>query len=395
MWLKNECIKLFKSIFIIRPLHDIFLSLGSNQGDSHGHLQAAVNLLFNRLGNVIQLSPLYKTASWGYDGADFLNAVVYLKTQCTSHEVITEILKIERELGRKRNLKKMPTQPYEDRIIDIDLLFYDDEICESKQLSLPHPELHHRNFVLLPLADIAPEMMHPRLHKSILCLLQESQDRSIAQPLRIELKNPNEKYGLYQHQYIAIEGNIGAGKTTLATMIARDFNAKLILERFKDNPFLPQFYKDKERYAFPLEMSFLADRYQQLLDDLGQHDLFKDFVISDYDSYKSLIFAKVTLNEDEFKLYKKLHGIMYGTMVKPMMYIYLYQNTERLLQNIKKRGRDYEQGITQEYLAQINAGYLEFIRTKQGKAVKIIDISELDFVDDRADYLKILSQIAG
>jgi deoxyadenosine/deoxycytidine kinase len=175
-------------------------------------------------------------------------------------------------------------------------------------------------------------------------------------------------------------------------MISREFNAKLILERFKDNPFLPKFYDEPERYAFPLEMSFLADRYQQLLDDIGQFDLFKDFMIADYDRYKSLIFAQVTLQEEEFVLYKRLHEMMYRDIPAPDLYIYLYQNTERLLENIKKRGRDYEKSIKPDYLEKINQGYLDFIKNQHHLNVKIIDISSLDFVKNREDYLEIISQ---
>jgi deoxyadenosine/deoxycytidine kinase len=190
-----------------------------------------------------------------------------------------------------------------------------------------------------------------------------------------------------------VEGNIGAGKTSFSTMVSEDFNAKLILERFKDNPFLPKFYENKERYAFPLEMSFLADRYQQLSDDLAQYDLFKDFVISDYDVFKSLIFAKITLHEDEYSLYHKLFHLMYKELVKPELYIYLYQNTDRLLENIKKRGRDYEQNIQPEYLIDINNSYLNFIKSQSNMKVQIIDISGLDFVSSRKDYLWLLSEI--
>jgi deoxyguanosine kinase len=201
------------------------------------------------------------------------------------------------------------------------------------------------------------------------------------------------KYGFQQRNYIAIEGNIGAGKTSLSTMISQDFNAKLILERFKDNPFLPKFYEDQNRYAFPLEMSFLADRYQQLSDDLAQYDLFADFVVSDYDVFKSLIFAKITLQEDEYALYDKLFRIMYKELIKPDLYIYLYQNTERLLENIKTRGRDYEQNIQPEYLVEINKSYLAFIKSQTNVNVRIIDISGKDFVNNREDYLDILEEM--
>src|SRR5690606_14430085 len=159
------------------------------------------------------------------------------------------------------------------------------------------------------------------------------------------------------------------------------------------SPFLPKFYEDSARYAFPLEMSFLADRYQQLVDDIAQFDLFKESVISDYDVNKSLIFAQITLPEVEFSLYKRLFGVMHKELPKPDLYVYLYQNTDRLLENIKKRGRNYEHRIEAEYLQKLNAGYLEFIKTQHAENIKIIDISEMDFLQKRADYLKILKEI--
>jgi len=192
---------------------------------------------------------------------------------------------------------------------------------------------------------------------------------------------------------LAIEGNIGAGKTSLATKISEDFNARLILERFADNPFLPKFYKEPNRYAFTLEMSFLADRYQQINEDLAQFDLFKDFVVSDYDIFKSLIFSKVTLAEDEFLLYRKLFYLMYKDIAKPDLYIYLYQDTDRLKENIANRGRDYEQDIQAEYLEKINEGYLQFLKSSNEMPVKIIDISGKDFVASRTDYLQVLDEI--
>ena len=149
-----------------------------------------------------------------------------------------------------------------------------------------------------------------------------------------------------------------------------------------------------DRYAFPLEMSFLADRYQRLQDDIAQFDLFTDFVVSDYDVFKSLIFAKITLQEEEFKLYKKVFDLMYTNLPKPGLYVYLYQNTERLLQNIKDRAREYEQKIPAEYLEKINKGYLQFIQSKSDFNFKIIDVSSYDFIKDRKDYVEVLKQIS-
>ena len=140
-------------------------------------------------------------------------------------------------------------------------------------------------------------------------------------------------------------------------------------------------------------MSFLADRYQQLSDDLAQFDLFKDFIVADYHIFKSLIFAKITLQEDEYRLYRNLFDIIYKEMPKPDLYVYLYQNTKRLLQNIKKRGRTYEQNIEASYLEKINNGYLEYIKSQTDLNVLIIDVSDRDFVKKHEDYIFILNEI--
>jgi deoxyadenosine/deoxycytidine kinase len=179
----------------------------------------------------------------------------------------------------------------------------------------------------------------------------------------------------------------------LANQIASDFNAKAILERFADNPFLPSFYEDRARFGFPLEMSFLADRYQQFMEDSQQLDLFKDFMVSDYDINKSLIFANITLQKQEFELYRKLFGFMYKETKKPTLYVYLYQTTARLLDNIKKRGRPYEQHIGEDYLEDINRGYLDYLKTYPKENQLIVDVSELDFVQDPRDYDRLLSQV--
>ena len=275
----------------------------------------------------------------------------------------------------------------------MDIIFAEDKVINTKTLQVPHLEMSKRKFVLQPLNDVASKIHHPKFGKQVYILLNECKDETVLEPINIWLKNPIKNYKFSKYNYIAIEGNIGAGKTSLATKMAYDFNAKLILERFADNPFLPKFYEDAQRYAFTLEMSFLADRYQQISDDLSQLDLFKDFIVSDYDVFKSLIFSKVTLLEDEFKLYRKLFYLMYKDIAKPELYVYLYQNTERLQQNIKKRGRDYEQNIENDYLEKINAGYLEFLKTQTDFNVKIIDISDKDFVKNRMDYLSILTAI--
>ncbi|MGA1226495.1 MAG: 2-amino-4-hydroxy-6-hydroxymethyldihydropteridine diphosphokinase [Tamlana sp.] len=365
------------------------IALGSNKGYKFKNLQAAVDSIHECIGNIKLISRVYKSAAFGFKGDDFLNCCLVLESDLEPQKVLKALLEIEKDLGRLRTKKNT----YEARTIDLDVVFAEDNIVDTKTLQLPHPEMQKRKFVLQPLSDIASKMRHPKLDKDVSVLLQECEDTSILEPINIWLKNPSKAFNFSKYNYIAIEGNIGVGKTSLATKIAHDFNAKLILERFKDNPFLPKFYEDASRYAFPLEMSFLADRYQQITDDLSQLDLFKDVIVSDYDVFKSLIFSKITLQEDEFKLYRKLFHLMYKDLKKPDLYLYLYQNTERLQANIKKRGRDYEQNIENEYLEKINLGYLEFLKTQTDFNVKIIDISERDFIDNRTDYLWVLKAI--
>jgi 2-amino-4-hydroxy-6-hydroxymethyldihydropteridine diphosphokinase len=332
------------------------------------------------------VSSVYETPAWGFDGEPFFNACLKVKTRLQCTAVLETLLDIENLLGRVRTQKG-----YQNRTIDLDILFYGEDIIEEPHLKVPHPQLSKRDFVLFPLADIAPEKQHPILKDTVLSLkLKRISESSIN---RTEITLKTKTLPKPQVNYLCIEGNIGAGKTTFAQMLAEDFEAKLILERFKDNPFLPQFYKDPKRYAFPTEMSFLADRHQQLVDDISQLDLFAQFTISDYDLYKSLIFAKVTLQEQEFELYKKVFNIIYRNIPKPDLYIYFYQTTDRLLDNIKKRGRDYEQEIEADYLDKINQGYLNFIKHENRFKTRIVDVTNLDFVDNRSDYLKLVDQL--
>jgi len=370
---------------------NVYIALGSNKGDKFHFLQLAINEIHNRIGAISSISKVYNSPAFGFEGDDFLNACLKVKTNLKPKKLLSQLLKIEKDLGR------FPANgvQYESRCIDLDIIFYEDEVIDYKNLQIPHPEMYKRKFVLLPLRDVGKNVMHPQLDKSVEDLLNECKDTSELNPINIWLKNPSKAYDFSLYNYIAIEGNIGAGKTSLATQISDDFNAKLILERFADNPFLPKFYKEPQRYAFTLEMSFLADRYQQISDDLSQLDLFKDFIVSDYDVFKSLIFSKITLPEDEFMLYRKLFYQVYKDIPKPDLYVYLYQNTERLQENIKKRGRKYEKEIQDEYLDKINTGYLEFLKNHPEFNVKIIDISDKDFVTNRANYLWILEQICS
>lgn len=375
----------------MKPESTVYIALGSNKGGKLQYLQRAIDAIFETIGTVKKIAKVYQTPALGFEGEDFYNSCIKVETNLPPKKVLTGLQNIEKTLGRSQKA----TSGYEAREIDLDILFYEDEVINHEDLQVPHPQLQNRKFVLQPLCDIQRDLNHPVLHESMGELLKNCSDHSHIEPINKWLKNPLKQYNFSQHNYIAIEGNIGAGKTSLATKIAHDFNAKLILERFADNPFLPKFYKEPERYAFTLEMSFLADRYQQISDDLSQLDLFKDFMVSDYDVHKSLIFSKVTLPDDEFRLYRTLFYQVYKDIARPDLYVYLYQNTEGLQQNIKKRGRKYEKEIQDDYLNKINTSYLNFLRNHSEMKVKIIDISDRDFVRRRKDYLWLLEEITN
>jgi deoxyadenosine/deoxycytidine kinase len=188
---------------------------------------------------------------------------------------------------------------------------------------------------------------------------------------------------------------MGAGKTTLATRIASEFNGKLILEEYEPdkNPFLAKFYKEPDKYAFQVEMTFLALRYQQLKDKFINLDLFHDFIISDYYAAKSLVFSRETLQPEEYELFSRFFNIIFSNIPKPELMVYLYLDVEHLQHNIHKRGRDYEQQIEDSYLEHLQQNYFDFIKQQTDMRILILDTNNIDFVANQRDYEKILEAI--
>lgn len=191
------------------------------------------------------------------------------------------------------------------------------------------------------------------------------------------------------YNYIAIEGNIGAGKTTLTKMLGKDLGAKIVLEEFEENPFLPAFYKEPEKYSFQVELTFLADRYQQLRKQLLNLDLFNPVVVSDYFLFKSLIFARTNLQEQEYFLFDRLFSIMSLHLPQPDLLVFLHPGEKRLKENIFRRGRPYEQDISSEYLNKVQQQYLDFFKSQPERRCLVIHTETLDFVDNPDDYLSI------
>lgn len=193
-------------------------------------------------------------------------------------------------------------------------------------------------------------------------------------------------------RYIAIEGVIGAGKTTLAKMLSERLNAKLVLERFEENPFLPKFYEDPEHYAFQTQIFFLLSRYKQQ-QELFQGDLFHNFLVSDYIFDKDKIFAYLTLQDDELKLYETLIGTIEKNIPTPDLVVYLQSSIDRLMSNIKMRGRTYEENMSQEYIKDLNEAYNYFFFRYKSAPLLIINSTEIDFVNNPEDFEDLMAQI--
>ena len=366
----------------------VLLSLGSNVGDKKINLQSALNLIDKKIGDVVSISKIYQTPALGFVGEEFYNCCIAVNTDFQPLDLLKTLIEIEKTGGRL----KTKVAAYESRTIDIDILFYENQIINIPDLQIPHPRLHHRAFVILPLLDIAKSKVHPILKTTILDLKNNLTDLDSIHELEIDLKTPVMDL-MNSFDNIVVEGNIGAGKTTLSKKFSIDLNKNLILEEFKENPFLEKFYKDPKRYALNLELTFLTDRCRQLNDFKNQMDLFKPGVVFDYDIFKSLIFAGVTLSEIDFKLFRDIYYFMTKDLYKSNLVIYLLQKTEKLLSNINSRGRDYEKDISKDYLDKINNAYINYLKNRSDLNIVFIDISDLDFVENHADYLELLFRI--
>ena len=195
------------------------------------------------------------------------------------------------------------------------------------------------------------------------------------------------------YNYIAIEGNIGAGKTTLTKMLAKQINGKIILEQFEENPFLPLFYEDQERYAFPVELFFLTERHKQLREVLMKPDLFFQYYVADYIFFKTLLFAKNNLNEQEYVLFRRIFDALQSNIPKPDILLYLHRSPEILLNNISNRGRNYEQNIGKEYLVQVQKAYFDYFKAEQDVPILIINPGEQNFSPDSQNFLQLIEAL--
>ncbi len=198
---------------------------------------------------------------------------------------------------------------------------------------------------------------------------------------------------MFPYKYICIEGNIGAGKTSFCNLVKSEFNCKLILEQFADNPFLPLFYDDPERYAFTVELFFMTERYKQLQKELSM-DLFYDFTIADYSFIKTLLFARQNLGDEEFRLFQKMFSVLNQSFPTPDLFVYFHRSPDILQKNIGKRGRSYEKKISDDYLSGIQNAYFEYFRNILTFPLLIIDLNDIDFMKNRDHYEEVKSYLS-
>ncbi len=368
--------------------HVAILHTGSNIGPREKLLQVALHCIAERAGTILKTSAVYRTAPWGVAGQpEFLNQAVMIETQLAPQDLLNTLLGIERYMGRERREK------WGSRLIDIDILFYDNLVWNTPALQIPHPHLHERNFVLAPLAELAPDWLHPVLGKTAAQLLAESPDSLEAVPFQ-PAENPAVRLPeRLPYQFMVIEGNIGAGKTTLCYRLARDYGCRLILEQFADNPFLPYFYHQPERYAFPVELFFMTERHKQLQEELSTPSLFQQTVVADYFFVKTSLFAKNNLSEEEYRLFLRLFHVLNASFPKPELLVYLHRSVASLMDNIRHRGRSYEQDISEAYLAQIQQVYFEFFKTEHAFPILILDVEKADFQHDDLSYQRIVQAL--
>jgi len=335
-------------------MNEVFLCLGGNLGNRLENIEKATALIAKHLGKIVKKSAIYETEPWGSASSKkHLNQCLLLLTKTESQKLINELLLIEKKLGRNREGCKNG-----DRVIDIDILLFNNEVIKSKNLQVPHPRMHLRNFVLVPLNEIAATKKHPILKKNMSTLLKTSTDKLL-------VKKQN------SFKLICIEGNIGSGKTTLGLELAKSINAYYIKEEFEDNTLLPLFYKNPKKFSFALEISFLLARFNQLLKALSKND---KHIVCDYSIYKCLWFAKVNLTDKNYKHFQKLFHNLASQLVQPHTIIYLKTSNSNLQQNIKKRGRPYEQEIKQEYLKRVNLSYEKGLKKLDGINKKQVEI---------------------
>ena len=356
-----------------------YIGIGSNEGDRLLYLQKALFRISDQLGIIRSVSSVYESPALGFEGENFLNACLELESEFTPERLLQACLELEKSFGRIRT-----DQGYANRPLDIDLLIGPTE-SNTASLELPHPRMSNRRFVIEPLYEIAP---HLEIKSQSIKKIKNTLEKDLSQPITKTktsiLRSKKELW--HTSKNVVLEGCIGVGKSTLCKAIAERYELSSRYERFDENPYLESFYKDPKAYALPVELHFLLDRFDALKTNQAAEGL-----VSDYHLSKSLLFAKNNLNEIDFELFNRYYRWGERLLKAPGLYVLLENNLDRILENIKKRGRSYEQNIDPDYLKSITKGYQDFIKRQKRWNILVIDLSLLPSYED-PNFFKAVSE---
>ena len=358
-----------------------YIGIGSNEGDRLLYLQKALFRISDQLGIIRSVSSVYESPALGFEGENFLNACIELESEFTPERLLQACLELEKSFGRIRT-----DQGYANRPLDIDLLIGPTE-SNTASLELPHPRMSNRRFVIEPLYEIAPHLeIKSQSIKKIKNTLEKDPSQPITKTKTSILRSKKELW--HTSKNVVLEGCIGVGKSTLCKAIAERYELSSRYERFDENPYLESFYKDPKAYALPVELHFLLDRFDALKTNQAAEGL-----VSDYHLSKSLLFAKNNLNEIDFELFNRYYRWGERLLKAPGLYVLLENNLDRILENIKKRGRSYEQNIDPDYLKSITKGYQDFIKRQKRWNILVIDLSLLPSYEDPNFFGAVIERI--
>jgi 2-amino-4-hydroxy-6-hydroxymethyldihydropteridine diphosphokinase len=341
-----------------------YIGLGSNLGEREKLVKNALRMLTRIAGaEVTRTSKLIETLPLGrMEQPPYLNAVAEIKTRLSPLELFGRLVEIEDLLGRERR------QKWDSRTIDLDLLLYNDEVVRTERLTIPHPQMHLRSFVLTPLAEIAPQLAHPVLNETIGALNARLNGASyILKPEKPQL--------------ISVAGNIGVGKTTLAKNLAEVLSCRLLLEAYDTNPYLAEVYAGRAELALDSQLYFLTSRAEQL--DPSRLEPGRA-VVADYIFEKELIYAQELPEQSQKDLYARLYGPVSAAVAAPVIAVYMYDTPERCLQRIQRRNRPYEQGIDLTFLQRLDERYEGLFRRFRNCPLFRMDASVFDCTDEAA-----------
>ena len=367
----------------------VWLALGSNVGDRATWLRRALESLREISSGGLRVSKIYETPPFGPGPQEkYLNLCLRLSTVLDPRQLLDYCKQLEIRLGRVSRGR------WEPREIDIDILSFEGERFREEGLTLPHPGIAERQFVLVPLAEIDPDLVLPGFTDSVSRLLQKAREAQGADDIREYRLLPGGSTTLPDRlRYVAVEGVIGVGKSTLVRLLGERLGAQTLFEEFENNPFLADFYRDRNRFAFQTQVTFLLSRFRQIRDYFQQQDLFRPQVVSDYMFAKDKIFATQNLDENEMALYLRLSEMMERQLPKPDYVVYLQADTKTLMGRIKQRDRDYERSMDEHYIESLNQAYNGFFHYYEASPLLIVNTNHIDFVRKADDLNLLIDQI--